>query len=581
MGSKSRRKNKQKTRESTSKVELNLDESESLLKRIESNQLTAGDLQLFGTLVRWYLWLIGRVSGAGRSLNWLKKALGLLPNLDKAEPKDSSDSQSDSTASESNPKALSDSHPLDDSKSEEEPQESSKPSELKKQKKSAPSNGHNHGKLKADAYTGAQIEACSHHLLQVGGICPLCGGSLHAKPPALEIRISGSPIASATRYELERLRCSGCGWVYTANLPEEASLQKYDERIRAILALMTHSQGFPAKRIESFQAALGVPLPDATQWNLTEEISQEVAPVLGVLFLQAAQTHLIYQDDTSVRILELMEENQQLDPKKDRVGMHTTALVAEGGTPACPHRIVLYFPGRKHAGERLADLLEMRSQELPDLLQMSDALSANQKGNFSSISLLCNAHAVRNFKELLPNYPDEASWILDLMKEVYKNDGFCQKSKMTDIQRLVYHQTLSFPIMEALRERMLEHLEDPQTQPNEPLAVACRYMLKRWEAFTGFCHHLGAPIDNSLCERMLKLAIRHRNNSLFYKTTRSAEIGARLTSVIQTCIEAGKNPFDYLVALQKNFTKVAQAPQNWLPWNYQETLSLNGAFSNL
>ena len=51
-------------------------------------------------------------------------------------------------------------------------------------------------------------------------------------------------------------------------------------------------------------------------------------------------------------------------------------------------------------------------------------------------------------------------------------------------------------------------------------------------------------------ERALKLAIRQRKNSLFYATDYSAFIASMLTSLIATCLHAGVNALEYLVALQ-------------------------------
>jgi hypothetical protein len=68
------------------------------------------------------------------------------------------------------------------------------------------------------------------------------------------------------------------------------------------------------------------------------------------------------------------------------------------------------------------------------------------------------------------------------------------------------------------------------------------------------------------------LFIRQRNNSLFYKSTHSAYIASVLTSLIATCLYAGINAVEYLVALQEHRTEVFAAPAAWLPWTYQATL---------
>jgi hypothetical protein len=97
-------------------------------------------------------------------------------------------------------------------------------------------------------------------------------------------------------------------------------------------------------------------------------------------------------------------------------------------------------------------------------------------------------------------------------------------------------------------------------------------MIKRWECFTRFLHIPGAPIDNNIVERALKLVIRLRKNSGFFKTARSAHIGAIIMSILATLTECGVNPMDYLVAVQMNESDVGHYPEKWLPWNYEDRL---------
>ena len=83
----------------------------------------------------------------------------------------------------------------------------------------------------------------------------------------------------------------------------------------------------------------------------------------------------------------------------------------------------------------------------------------------------------------------------------------------------------------------------------------------------------GAPLDNNTAERALKLMIRQRKNSLFYATEHSAYVASLLTSLIATCVQAGVNALEYLVALQEQHAAVFARPAAWLPWTYQATLA--------
>ena len=108
------------------------------------------------------------------------------------------------------------------------------------------------------------------------------------------------------------------------------------------------------------------------------------------------------------------------------------------------------------------------------------------------------------------------------------------------------------------------------------MGSAITYSRKHWTRLTLFLHQAGAPLDNNICERALKKAIRHRKNSLFYKTENGAEVGDLFMSLIHTCDLNDANPFEYLTELQKHAAELAKNPAAWMPWNYRETLQQAG-----
>jgi len=106
--------------------------------------------------------------------------------------------------------------------------------------------------------------------------------------------------------------------------------------------------------------------------------------------------------------------------------------------------------------------------------------------------------------------------------------------------------------MEALKGWMENQMEARKVEPNSGLGKAITYMLNHWAALTLFLREPGAPLDNNVCERALKRAILHRKNSLFYKSEEGARVGDIYMSLIHTAEMNDVNPFDYLVAVQRN-----------------------------
>jgi len=122
--------------------------------------------------------------------------------------------------------------------------------------------------------------------------------------------------------------------------------------------------------------------------------------------------------------------------------------------------------------------------------------------------------------------------------------------------------------MKKLKRWLEQQTTQRCVEPNSSLGKAITYMLDHWETLTRFLHELGAPLENNLAERALKLFIRQRKNSLFYKSTHSAYIASVLTSLIATCLYAEVNAVEYLVALQEHRHEVFANPAAWLPWAY-------------
>jgi transposase len=440
-----------------------------------------------------------------------------------------------------------------------------------------------HGRNGAEAYTGAQKVTVRHGSLKPGDPCPKCpnGKVYETGVPGKIVRITGRPPVDATVYELQKLRCNLCGEIFTAEAPADAQEQKYDAKTASMIALLKYGSGLPFNRLEGLQGHLGIPLPASTQWEIVAPFGDEIRPIHEELIRQGAQGKVVYHDDTDMTVLEFLkkrkaaavadEEEEEVDAK--RTGVFTSGIVSE-----CEgHRVAMYFTGRKHAGENLADVLKRRVAELPVPIQMCDPLSRNMPKELNTILAKCLAHGRRKFVDIARSFPAACVYILRILKKVYANDGMAREQNMSDQERLRYHQAKSGPLMKELEDWFAEQIEGRKVEPNSTLGEAIIYAQRHWHEMTLFLRVPGAPLDNNLVERALKKSILHRKNSYFYKTRKGARTGDTFMSLIHTCELNGVNPFEYLTELHKHTAEASATPAAWMPWNYREALKMSDA----
>ena len=204
---------------------------------------------------------------------------------------------------------------------------------------------------------------------------------------------------------------------------------------------------------------------------------------------------------------------------------------------------------------------------------MSDALRSNNAEEAGLIRCHCLAHGRRKFTELAEDFPTESAVVVNALKLVYDHDEEARDKRLSAQERLAYHQKYSEPVFTTLKTWLEQQTTQRLVEPNSSLGKAIAYMREHWETLTRFLHEPGAPLENNVAERALKLAIRQRKNSLFYATEHRAYIASILTSVIATCVQAGVNALDYLVAIQEHRREVRAHPNAWLPWNYEAALA--------
>jgi len=555
-------------------IDMDVEKLEALLRRAEDASLSPEDLQTMRTICESYLYLTNLIDQKSTTIARLRKLL-----FGATTEKTSSVLGRSSEGPLSSEQGASDGETDESARGQPADEQVSGEQAAAEQTSSPRKPGH--GRNGADDYPGAQRVTVGHESLEPGDACPECPkGTLYNHPAGVLLRFAGRSPVQATVYQLQKLRCHLCGKVYTAEPPPGVGSEKYDATVVSMVGLLKYGTGVPFHRLDTLQESLQVPLPASTQWEIVSGAVEQFTPVFQELIRQAADGDVLYNDDTTVKILELMDAQARAEalaesaeagseqPGRVRTGLFTTGVVATRGG----QRIALFFSGTQHAGENLQDVLRRRAMDLPPPIQMCDALSRNMPKALQTIVANCLAHARRQFVDVHDRFPAECGYVLEAFEAVYRHDALARERGLTADQRLALHQTDSGAVMERLHAWLKRQFDERLVEPNSALGAAIDYLRKHWEKLTLFLRVPGAPLDNNLCERALKKAILHRKNSLFYKTRNGAAVGDLYMSLIYTCQLCGANPFEYLTELQRHAVQVAAAPAAWLPWNYRANL---------
>jgi hypothetical protein len=236
------------------------------------------------------------------------------------------------------------------------------------------------------------------------------------------------------------------------------------------------------------------------------------------------------------------------------------------------HTICLYSSGGAQAGENLKALLLQRQAGRAQPLGMSDALLHNAADETMLMRWHCLAHGRRQFSDLADVFPQAWAGVIKALQQVFAHDDPAHDERRSPEARFAYHQAYSRPIMDALKGWLAQQFAERLVEPQSALGKAMAYIQGHWETLSRVVEIAGAPLENNLVERALKLFIRQRKNSLFFAPEHRAYIASVLTSLIATCLHAGVNALEYLVALQEHRAAVLADPAMWLPWHDPATM---------
>src|SRR5690606_1674573 len=106
------------------------------------------------------------------------------------------------------------------------------------------------------------------------------------------------------------------------------------------------------------------------------------------------------------------------------------------------------------------------------------------------------------------------------------------------------------------------------------IGAAYTYLLNQQRSLMAFTRYPGIPLDNNEDERVIKIIVLVRKNSLHF----ASPVGAGHADILWTCgataLYAGENLWDYFNFVMRHCEQVKRVPQDFLPWTWRTTQTL-------
>jgi transposase len=328
----------------------------------------------------------------------------------------------------------------------------------------------------------------------------------------------------------EKLACRPCGdgmvVAPVASKVIEAGLA--GTGLMAHILISKYKDAIPLHRMRGIFRRGGVQLAVSTLADWVAQAAALLEPIADEIFRQAMHSYLLQTDDTGLKVLD------RDHPAGIRRG-HVWIYVGDAKWAA-----FVFTPNWSSEGP-LAHMINRVGPVLHDGYAGYEAFHKNRpdRPEFG-----CWSHARRGFEESVDGGDSRAAVPLALIGKLFEVERLANEDRVDLQERLHRRLVYSKPILDELERWMRGTLLcEP---PKSTLAKAIGYIINRRDALCRFLDDPRFPLENNLCERLLRSIAVGRNNYLFAGSDEGAKNAAIVYSIIATCTLNDVEPWAYL-----------------------------------
>ena len=352
------------------------------------------------------------------------------------------------------------------------------------------------------------------------------------------------------RQKRHKYCCPCChGLIETAPaIPRIKPGGSYSDEMAIDVALSKYLELMPIERYVMAAKRQGVDLKANSLYQLTHYIADFMEWVHHRAREKALSDEIVYGDETPHRMLEGDKRSNWF-------------LWGFSSKKAC------YFEVRDtRSGSVAGDLLK----ESNCRYLMSDVFSgyqraindANEGREKPILSLFCNSHSRRKFKESEKNFVD-SKFFLRAYRRIYKLEGTKNKAikeqrpyyKKTRVWQKIYMQAMFLKAQQLYSEVL----------PKSSLGNGLSYFIKNYVGLSRFTTRDDLPLDNNSQERLLRPHVVGRKTWYGTHSKRGAKTAAILFTIVESCKLNNVNPREYF----RDFIKAVHEKRPlFAPWEY-------------
>ena len=327
----------------------------------------------------------------------------------------------------------------------------------------------------------------------------------------------------------------------------------------AIAHIMTQKfvMGSPLYRQEQEINRKGIKLSRQTMSNWILKATEDyLTPVHEQLHKELLKRDVLHADETTLQVLHEPGKKPQTD---SYMWLYRTS-----GDTDKPIVLYEYQPGRgaKHPKEFLAGY--------KGHLHTDGYAGYHDLGEDITV-VGCWAHARRKFDEAVKSLPKGKA------KGSSASQGLTYCNLLFGIEQEIADKTAEERYAERLKQAkpvldaMFAWANSRTAAPKSALGKAFHYLKEQWPYLTNYLKDGRLEVSNNRAERSIKPFVIDRKNFLFANTPKGATGSAVMFSLIQTAIENGLEPYNYLTWLLRKAKDAdltdAEVVQRLLPWN--------------